>query len=53
MMVLAIIQFPAPNYEVHIPDMHKHRTFENLPEEIETQKDGQANISSDEAIDVP
>ena len=48
-----LVQLLATSLEVHMCDAHELWTLENLPEEIKNQEDGQADISSNEGIDVP
>jgi len=50
---LTYVQFPAAGREVHIWDAHELWPIDNLPEEIKDQEDWQADVSSDEVIDVP
>ena len=52
-MKLTLVQFPAASCEVHIWNMHELRTLCDLPEEIETQENREANIGSNEVIGVP
>ena len=53
MMKLTLVQFPATGCEVHIRNMHELWTLCDLPEEIETQENRQADVGSNEFIDDP
>jgi hypothetical protein len=53
MMKLTLIQFPTTSCEVHIWDAHKLGALSNLPDEVEEQEYGQADVSGDERINVP
>jgi hypothetical protein len=50
---LTFVQFSATRSEIHIFDAYKFGTLDDFPEEIEHQKDGQADISGDEKVDIP
>ena len=52
-MELTLIQFPTTSREVHIWDAHKLGALSDLPNEVEEQEYGQADVSGDESINVP
>jgi hypothetical protein len=50
---LTRVEFPAASVEVHVRKMHELGAFANLPDEVEDQEDGQADVGSDESIHDP
>jgi hypothetical protein len=46
-------EFPATSFEVHVGNVDKLAALANLPDEVEEQEDGQADVSGDEVIPIP